>query len=173
MHETVFGFSKFIQNHPSEKLKIVYDIFGFGTAEEEALVKQAIVQTGLKETVVYHGRKTHQEIQEYYDTYNIGVTYVPKVDFFECQPPTKIFEYTNAGLYNIATSTFENKKLISQNNGVVCEDNVDSFAEALEEIYIKKESFSSQNIRKTLEEYSWENIVSKNLKKYFKDILNV
>ena len=170
MHETIFGLSKFMKEISSENINISYDIFGFGTHDEEELVKNAIKSESLENIVTYHGRKQHHEIQDYFDNCNIGITYVPKVDFFECQPPTKIFEYTNSGMFNLATSTFENKKLIFKENGVLCEDNNESFSKSLSEIYNKKDTFNSKEIRKTLELYSWDNIIHKNLKKYLESI---
>lgn len=166
IQETVFGLSEFIKKRKYDEFEISYDIFGSGTVEEDELVKKAISQTNLENIVNFHGRKTHKELKDYFDNCNIGITYVPLVDYFECQPPTKIFEYTKAGLLSIATSTHESKKLITEENGVLCDDNAGSFSDALEDVYRNRNNYDSQQIRKTLANYSWENIVNINLKKY-------
>lgn len=59
----------------------------------------------------------------------------------------------------IATSTYENKKLINNINGVLCNDNPESFARALEEIKENKHKYNSEAIRETLMNYTWENII--------------
>jgi len=172
IEETIFGISQFLEkiDHKKVEMEITYDIFGFGTVEEEVLVKNAIMETGLEDIVKFHGRKNHEDLKFYYDNCNIGITYVPLIDYFECQPPTKIFEYARAGLLGISTSTLENKRLITEDNGVLCDDTVGSFSDALENIYINREKFDSRKIRKTLANYSWNNIVNNNLATYLKQI---
>jgi len=44
------------------------------------------------------------------------------VPYYDCQPATKTFEYILSGMVCIATSTYENKKLINNINGVLCND---------------------------------------------------
>ncbi len=169
--KTVFALSKFIQKHKNEKIEITYDIFGSGTEEAEQLLLESIEKTELKDIVTFHGRKNHDEIQYYFDHCNVGVSYVPMVDYFDVQPPTKTFEYARAGLVNIATATYENKILITEDNGVICHDTIDSFCDALESVYANREKWDSRKIRKSLEDFSWENIVNNNLKKYIKELI--
>jgi len=168
IEDTVFALSKFINRNKRKKIDITYDIFGYGTKEAEILLTDAIRATGLDNIVTFHGAKSHTELQKYFDNCNIGVAYIPQVDYYECQPSTKIFEYVRAGLLTIATGTFENRRLITKENGILCSDNVDSFANALEEMYIHRDKFESQKIRETLKESSWDEIVNNNLKKYFR-----
>ncbi|NEW61170.1 glycosyltransferase family 4 protein, partial [Sulfurovum sp. bin170] len=172
IEDTVFALSKFINRYKDEKIDITYDIFGHGTKEAERLLTDSIVATGLEDIVTFHGARNHTELQEYFDNCNIGVAYIPQVDYYECQPSTKIFEYVRAGLLTIATGTFENRRLITRENGILCSDNVDSFSDALEEIYIHRDKFESQKIRETLKDSSWYKIVNSNLKKYFKNFLD-
>ncbi len=171
IEKTVFGLSKFIQKYKDKKIEISYDIFGSGTAESEQLLIASIEESNLKSIVTFHGRKNHKEIQHYFDNCNVGVAYIPMVDYFEVQPSTKIFEYARAGLVNIATSTYENRRLITEDNGVLCDDTIDSFCDALEEVYIHKERWNSKQIRKSLEDFSWENIINNNLKNYLNECL--
>jgi len=169
--KTVFGLSRFIQKYKHENLDISYDIFGSGTVEAEELLRVSISETNLENIVTFHGRKNHKEIQYYFDNCNVGVAYVPITDYYDVQPPTKIFEYARAGMVNIATSTYENRRLITEDNGVICDDTIDSFSDALETIYIYKDKWNSQQIRESLEDFSWEKIVNNNLKKYLYKIL--
>ena len=164
--KTVFGLSKFIQKYKHKNIEISYDIFGSGTAEAEKLLSASISETNLGNIVTFHGRKNHKEIQYYFDNCNIGIAYVPITDYYDVQPPTKIFEYARAGMVNIATSTYENKRVITEDNGVICDDTIDSFSDGLEAVYIYKDEWNSQKIRKSLEDFSWEKIVNNNLKEY-------
>ena len=40
--------------------------------------------------------------------------YTTITDYFNLQPPTKLFEYAASGLYNIATATIANKNIFPQ-----------------------------------------------------------
>lgn len=171
IEETVIGLSKFIEKNNVNKLTVSYDIFGSGTVSEEALLLSKIEKSNLSEIVKFHGRKTHEQIKDYFDKCNVGISYVPLVDYFECQPPTKIFEYIRSGMYCIATDTIESKKLINKNNGTLCKDNPESFSQALEYVYINCRNFRSKYIRESLYEFSWFNIVNYNLKNYLNYLL--
>jgi glycosyltransferase involved in cell wall biosynthesis len=70
----------------------------------------------------------------------------------------------------IATKTYENKKLITDNNGVLCNDNPESFAEALNKTISVITNYNSDIIRKSLSEHTWESIVKHKLKPILKNI---
>jgi len=169
--KTVLGLSKFIQKYQNKNIEISYDIFGSGTVEAEKLLRDSISSTNLENIVTFHGQKNHKEIQHYFDNCNVGVAYIPMVDYYDVQPSTKIFEYARAGMVNIATSTYENRRLITEDNGVLCDDSIDSFCDAVERVYLRRDKWNSKQIRKSLEDYSWENIIHNNLKKYFNEVL--
>jgi glycosyltransferase involved in cell wall biosynthesis len=166
IHETVLGLSYFIKKLDRQDVVITYDIFGFGTKGEENLLKKTISKTNLESTVKFHGRKNHDELKPYFDHCNIGVSYIPIIDYFQCQPPTKTFEFINAGLPCIATSTKENKRLITQENGLLCKDTASSFSETLMKFFISRNTYDSKRIRESLKSHSWENIVQNNLLVY-------
>jgi len=169
IHETVIGLSKYLKINDTEMIEISYDIFGFGTGDEENLLNRTIEENGLNTIVKFHGRKNHTELKNYFDFCNIGVSYIPITDYFECQPPTKTFEYINAGMLCIGTSTKLNRNLITTTNGVVSSDSPESFASALEKVYNNKDNYDSKKIRETLTQYSWDCII-KNLSNYFREI---
>ncbi len=169
IEETVYGLADFIKKYDFKEPDITYDIFGSGTIQEEELLRKTISETGMEGIVKFHGRKTHKELKYYFDNCNIGVNYIPLVDYYECQPPTKLFEYIKAGLLCIATSTYENKRFITEKNGILCDDSAGSFSDALEDVYVSRKKFDSQLIRRSLIDYNWENIVNYNLKNYLND----
>jgi len=161
IEDTIIGVEKFYTEYGT-KIKITYDIIGFGKNEDN--IKKLITKFKMDNVIKFHGRKNHEQLKEFFDRTNIGVCYVPITDFYDVQPSTKIFEYALSGLYTIATKTKENIKYISEDNGVLCNDNSEDFYNALVHIYIIRENIKSYKIRKTLLDYQWENIVSKKLK---------
>src|SRR5690606_1611564 len=115
IEDTIIGFRKFYSEY-HEKTKIVYDIIGFGKNEKDIL--NLIKEEKMEDVIGFHGRKHYYQLYEFFDKANIGVCYIPITDFFDVQPPTKLFEYALSGLFTIATKTKENEKFINPKNGV-------------------------------------------------------
>tara|TARA_R110002051_G_C8558213_1_gene473763 strand:- start:164 stop:796 length:633 start_codon:yes stop_codon:yes gene_type:complete len=165
IHQTIYGLKLFLDRNNYSAINLNYNIVGYGTEVIENLIKKAIKDTGLQKKVVFHGRKTHEEAKYFFDYCNVGVSYVPMTEYYDCQPPTKTFEYIKAGMVCIATETQENKKIVNADNGFLCKDTAEDFCNALAEIARNFNKWDSNTIRKTLVDYNWENI-SENLKKY-------
>ncbi len=157
--KTVYGFSKFVQTHQDHEIEISYDIFGDGLEQDVLALKEAIIDSGMENFVSYHGRKEHHEITEYFDYCNVGVSYIPMQEYFDCQPPTKTFEYINSGMVCLATATSENKRLIHDDNGLLFEDNSEAFYHVLLELYKRRERYDTAVIIQSLTAYTWKNIV--------------
>jgi glycosyltransferase involved in cell wall biosynthesis len=167
IHETIIGFYKFKKKYNLQNLE--YHIIGKSTKEyENTNIERTIKQLQLEEEVFFHGYKKRSELKPYFDLCNVGVGYLPIYDYYNYQPLTKIYEYGLSGLVTIATNTTENQILINSQTGVLCQDNADSFALALERLYKKRSEFSSQNIIDFFEKYQWKNIMEYNLKEYIK-----
>jgi len=169
--QTVEGFARFCRNF-KYKIPMSYKIIGFGKPKEEAKVIYSIKRNNLSDVVQFLGRKNYNELKPYFDSCNIGVSYIPITDYFQCQPATKTFEYILSGMVCIATKTYENSKLINNRNGVLCDDTPESFARALEQVYNRRDTFHSDQIRNTLKNFTWENIVENNLKMFLKEVVN-
>lgn len=170
IYETIEGLKIFIDQFPINIKKISYDIFGFGSKKELETLKQKINSTGLTKIINYHGRKNHTELKPFFDQCNIGVAYVPQTRYYEYQPATKTFEYILSGMACIATNTYENRILITNENGVICDDNKESFAEALTTVVVNQHVFDSKKIRNSLSDFTWKNIVNNNLKLFLNNI---
>jgi glycosyltransferase involved in cell wall biosynthesis len=155
--ETIKGVALFLKNNPS--MNLCYDIIGFGNKEDIYELQETINNESLQGKVIFHGRKNYTELSPFFEKSNVGISYIPIVPYYDCQPATKTFEYILSGMVCIATSTYENKKLINNINGVLCNDNPESFARALEEIKENKHKYNSEAIRETLMNYTWENII--------------
>ena len=169
--ETIEGLKVFLDTTNVDSDQISYDIFGFGDEKEKLALIESIEMNDLGDVVTFHGRKNHREIKPYYDQCNVGIAYVPLKDYFEVQPTTKIFEYTLSGLACIATATIENQKLIQPENGVLCHDSPQAFSAALAEVYHKRESYQSHDIRRTMDGHSWQEVVNTSLYPYLNSLL--
>jgi glycosyltransferase involved in cell wall biosynthesis len=69
-----------------------------------------------------------------------------------------------AGMPVIATETFENKKVITEWNGVLIHDDPQSFEDGLRKIISQKDNFNSNRIADSVREYSFEHIIDSKLK---------
>jgi len=161
IEDTILGVKKFYTEYGS-KIRIKYDIIGFGNNEDN--LKKLIIKLKMNDVIIFHGRKNHNQLDEFFNKANIGVCYVPITEFFYVQPSTKIFEYAMSGLYTIATKTKENKMYISYDNGVLCDDNPDEFYEALVKIFHKKKYIDYKKVKSSLKDFNWESIVKNKLK---------
>jgi hypothetical protein len=106
----------------------------------------------------------------FFDQCNIGVSYVPIIDYYDCQPLTKTFKYLLSGMRVIATNTSENENVIGPTNGVLIGDAPEAFCVVLKVIYEKRNLFDSAEIRRRASGYTWEGIVRKNLLPYLESI---
>ena len=162
--QTVEGVAMYIKKHPDRF--ITYDIIGSG--EEYEKIQEYIRLYKLETYIILHGKIPHSLLKPFLDRCNIGVSYVPIVDYYEFQPPTKTFEYTLSGLYCIATATEANKQIINSENGVLIDDSPEGFVDGLESMWHIKDKINSTVIRNTMKKYSWSNII----KQYLMPIIN-
>lgn len=164
IEDTVVGFSRFYKEF-KEKIPITYTIIGTGRSNEVEWLSSIVEKENLQEVVFVLGEIPHHKLKEYFDYCNVGVSYVPITDYFNCQPPTKTFEYLLSGMPVIATQTDENRAVINSTNGVLIEDNPDSFFHGLVEWYIHRNRFNSESIQTQSMRYGWATI-TQNLKNY-------
>ncbi|MGA9119732.1 MAG: glycosyltransferase [Bacteroidota bacterium] len=159
IHETVLGLDQWwTTRKPS--VTVSYDIVGSGREEEEAALTKAIQESPLRSSIRFHGRKPNPEIIPFLERCNVGVAYVPKTWYYDCQPSTKVFEYLLAGMPVIATSTSENALVITRANGVLTEDTIDGFAHGVDEISRRLQEYDSRQIAASSQQYAWQEIVT-------------
>lgn len=156
--DTVKGVEIFIMDNPS--ISINYDIVGDGDELED--LKNYVASHNLSKYVKLYGRKPYNELKQFLDKDNIGISYIPIVDYYQHQPPTKTFEYILSGLYCVATDTDSNREVIN-NNGILINDDPESFANSLNAIYDNQRYLDSEKIRNTLLDYQWKEIIKKHL----------
>lgn len=165
IEKTIEGFYYFIKK---SKSKSIYYIVGDGDKSEIEKIRTTIEKYKLQNKVLFLGRKEHSEIKDLLLNSSVGVSFVPKTSYFENQPPTKTYEYLVNGMICIGTDTNANKKIINEENGVLCNDNAKDFAQKLEYLYLNREKYDLCQIQKKSEKYLWKNI----MEKYFCNILN-
>jgi glycosyltransferase involved in cell wall biosynthesis len=99
-----------------QAVEMTYDVVGDGFHGELDRLRTWVRERGLDHVVSLPGFVPHRELARYYEKCNVGVSYVPINRIYDCQPPTKTFEYLLAGLPVIATNTSENAAVITEHN---------------------------------------------------------
>lgn len=168
--QTINGFSRFYHQY-KDRIRIRYTIVGSGPGNEEEELKQLVDRENLSDAVTIVGHILHDQINPYFDSHNIGVSYIPMTDYFDVQPPTKTYEYLLSGMPVIATATQENKVVISTNNGIFMNDTAEQFSDSLAKFFENRNRYDSYQIRKNAMPYTWHKIFSE-FKKYLADIMN-
>lgn len=159
IEDTIIGLSIFIKENP--QIEIHYTIVGSGLKKEIDVLQNRINQLSLQNFIDMPGYINHNELERYYIKCNVGVSYVPVKPYYEYQPATKTYEYLMAGMPVIATETYANKQIITDQNGVIIKDNPACFAQGIIQISKNFYSYSEVNIRKSVEQFNWENIIKK------------
>lgn len=158
IQNTIKGFAKFFSEFGKD-IKMKYDIIGFGNPEEISLIQQTIKDCQISENVFFHGSVRYPELENYFRTSNVGISYIPLTKYYDYQPPTKTFEYLLSGMVVIATVTNENKMIITQENGIIIDDSVEDFYNGLVKFYKNMAKYDSVQIQKNAEKFTWENII--------------
>jgi glycosyltransferase involved in cell wall biosynthesis len=158
LHEVINGISIALSKRPDLRPTLRFDVVGYAYGDEENRLKGVVEAMGLIGTVRFHGRLTHDEAKVFFDNSNIGVSYVPMTSYYQHQPPTKTYEYILSGMPVVATATVENARLVSTDNGVLCNDSAEAFSEALLQCIDRFPRYRSTDIRATLSNCSWDRI---------------
>lgn len=157
IEDTIIGLNVFLEDNP--KADIHYTIIGNGWYNEIENLKALVNELGLNKFIDLPGYISNVELSSFFEITNVGVSYVPITPYYEYQPPTKTFEYLMAGMPIIATNTYENRQVVNIENGVLITDTPKNFANGIKTIYQNIDQYSSQKIRKSVEQYDWEIIV--------------
>lgn len=143
-------------------LNCTFDIVGGGTQEEERSVRETIVDCGVKGVKLY-GYLNHDEAVCFFDRCNVGVCYVPITDYYQHQPPTKLYEYLLSGMACIATNTESNAEVINDGNGVLIGDDEESVVLGLQTLADRLTLYDSVGIVQSSRSYQWDSIVKEYL----------
>lgn len=162
IEKTIEGLYLFRKNNSD--VEVEYTIIGMGTNEEKQKIIDSISNYKMSDIVHFIGEKRHEELIPYFKSHNIGISYIPLTDYYDCQPPTKTFEYLLNTMIVLATPTLENKRVINDTNGILMEnDSPLAFAHALELLSREKEKFDMKKIYISSQQYSWKDMVNRYL----------
>jgi glycosyltransferase involved in cell wall biosynthesis len=169
IEQAVGGFLDFSTDNP-QAIQPIFTIIGEGPGDELAHLKKLVRNRDAESRVHILGRIPHDQLRYYFDTHNIGVSYIPMTDYYDVQPATKTFEYLLSGLAVIGTATSENLLVINETNGIMSGDSPDEFAKGLIRLVNCMQSFNSKQIRQDAEQFTWEKITD-GLDGYLQSIL--
>lgn len=163
IEESIKGFALYLSEADDVvRQNSTYNIVGFGSPEEEKVLNSVIEYHNLEGRVKLHGRLTHDACTAIVESSNVGVCYYPRNDFFEHQPPTKLFEYILSGLPCISVRTSETAKYITEENGVLIDDSAESFANGLR-LMFKNIPYKTNLVKNSLVGFTWKKIVNDTL----------
>lgn len=165
---SLLGFAEFY-NEFKNKIDVYYTIIGGGAHGEENKLREVVESKKLSAVVSICGRIPHDQLKPYFDSHNVGVSFVPMTDYFDVQPVTKTFEYLLSGMPVIATATSENRLVVNDDNGVLVHDSADSFYQGLKLLHARDSFYKSNKISSEVSKYRWEPIVSQ-LSNYLNEI---
>ena len=168
IEQTISGLKLFIDKFPNQSIQ--YDIIGDGFYDELQIIKNTTEKLHLANIVKIHGRVPYNKLKKYFDNSNIGISYIPITEYYQNQPPTKTYEYILSGLFCLATATNSNKELITTDNGILIQDDPESFCKGLEIFINNRAVISEKKIKESLSQYTWGNIVKNKLKPIIESI---
>lgn len=166
IYKTIDGLKIFIDRHRG--IEVDYTLIGDGKAEVINEITIRVEKYKLQNCVKLTGRLPHTNVGHWLKEANVGISFIPQTNYFDKQPPSKTYEYLLAGMPVLATSTFENKRVVNNKNGVLIFDNSYSFARGLWKIWENRNNWDSEVISKSVEEYNWGHIIDTKLKPYLK-----
>jgi glycosyltransferase involved in cell wall biosynthesis len=164
LEKTVEGMELFLRESPD--VDLTYDIVGTGPPEYQRRLKEAIARSEFRSRIRFHGPIPNADLGPFLERANVGVAFIPLVDYYDCQPSTKVFESLLAGMPVLATATSENRRVVTDRNGVLFPDTPEGFADGLRRLVAIRSRLDSDQIRATVAEYSWQRIVSENLEPF-------
>jgi len=165
---TIMGVNEFIKRNEYYRDKVFYTIIGSGFGNEEQKLTALVISLGLSDNISLKGYISHGQIKEYFQKSDIGIAFIPIEERYNFQPATKTYEYLLAGMPVLATKTHENKKIITEDNGVLIEDTVQSFEKGLSTIIENYESYDSEKIKRSKDCSTWDKIVTDSLIPFIK-----
>lgn len=129
-------------------------IYGDGDNFEELVSKY-----GKEENIHFMGYVLYNEVIKIMPQFDYGISFIPKTDYYEYQPPLKTIEYLGAGLPVIATGTHGNLVYVNETNGVIINDTCQELRNAIQKMPTIK--FDRKKIRDSILKFSWDNILEK------------
>jgi glycosyltransferase involved in cell wall biosynthesis len=106
----------------------------------------------------------YEEMNKFYGISDIGLSYIPKDENYNYNPPLKTYEYLACSLACVATNTKSNTYIIKNKvNGIIVNDTALDIAQAVVELLKNTEnlSFIKKNARASIKNNDFD-IITKN-----------
>ncbi len=169
IEKAILGFAQFYRIK-SNNMPMKFTIIGSGPDRDEENLRNLVRSLNLDRVIQLKGSIPHDQLQQYFDSHNIGVSYIPMTKYYDVQPATKTFEYLLSGMAVIATATSENKLVINNSNGVLVGDAPENFADGLTRLVKMLPLYDSRQIRKNSMQFNWKKITD-HLDSYLSNIM--
>ncbi|WP_177166605.1 glycosyltransferase [Nitrosomonas sp. Nm51] len=158
LENVIYGLAEYLSQSEAHK-KVALTIVGDGLPGQlDQLIAEA-KRCGISEVVEFTGVVPHDQLKPFFDSHNVGVSYIPLTSYFDSQPPTKTYEYLMSGMPVIATKTNANQLIINNDNGVLIGDSPYEVCLGIKTMLQKMNRFSSKKIRMSSQDYEWSKIV--------------
>ena len=115
----------------------------------------------ISDKVVFTGFIDYNRVPEYLSIADIGVSYIPINEFFDCQPVLKTLEYLASGLPVVATNTSGNRVSVRHGyNGFLANDYENDFAQSMASLVAdaKLRQRLACNSRSSVNRFDWMRI---------------
>lgn len=162
------AFNTLLQRYASARLLII------GSGDGAGSLNELSGSLGIEEKVRFTGIVPYSDVARYVSAAEIGISYVPLIEYYDVQTPLKTMEFLACGLPVIATGTKANKDLIRDGyNGLLTGDSEEALADAMF-LLIANDGLRkklAQNARESVTRLNWENIVQNDLIPAYREIL--
>lgn len=103
----------------------------------------------------------HKKIPGYINSSDIMVSYVPKVDYFEYQPPTKLIEYLACNKSVIATNTIAQSAILKGYEEFIHEDSFESTSKQIKYFTENLDRIKNNIHHEIVINYNWKIMIKK------------
>ena len=115
----------------------------------------------LNKNIFFLWKKEHKKISDYINSSDIMVSYVPKVDYFNFQPPTKLIEYLACNKPVICTNTIAQTEIINWFSELIHNDDINNTTKKIKYIINNFDKVISKDYIWLVKEYSWKKLTYK------------
>ena len=150
---------------------VTLTVVGGGPGNELDQLRDIVATHDVGAHIKIEGQVPHDKLEHYFDTHNIGMSYIPMTPYFDVQPPTKTFEYLLSGMAVLATATSENARIIQPDNGRLIEDSAAAVQQAVAAMANAPATFDSRSIRQAARPFLWSTI-AEGLRVYLDQLVN-
>lgn len=147
----------FIENLKENNNIKLYFIWS-GNSEENL---KNISNKYLNKNIFFLWIKEHKTIPDYINSSDILVSYIPKIDYFEYQPPTKLIEYLACNKPVICTNTIAQSEILKWFEFLIHTDDLESTRDKIKYFIENKDDLNKNNYSNIVKDYSWEKLVEK------------